>query len=144
MTKKKSSGPRSSPEGVKIIGVLYFIGAFVSFVFGSILLSFSDSVRQNAAAISQAGIDIPSPAVMILAGITLLILAVLEYFIARGIFRRNNWARIVVVSVSALGIVGAVINLTKGMFAGGTFSLIVNGLIFWYLLSVSEVKKAFN
>jgi uncharacterized membrane protein (DUF2068 family) len=149
MVKKKSGGSLEcacggAPEGVRIIGVLYFVGALIALVFGALLLSFSDSVSQNSAALVQSGVEIPDPSTLIYVGVALLVLSVLEYLIARGLFRLKNWARVVVAVLSVLGVVSAIMNLKDGMFASGIFSLVANGLIVWYLMFRAGTRKAFK
>lgn len=132
------------PEGVKILAVFCFIGAFISFVAGGFLFGLSDNVSQNAALFVQQGIPIPSPIALIFLGIALLGFAVLEYVIARDILKLKNWARSAVVIFSVFGIITAIINLKDKLFAGGIFSLLVNGLIVWYLMFRIETRKVFK
>ena len=91
MVKKKSINENRSvrdvPEGVKILAVFCFVGAFISFLVGGFLFSFSDNVSQNAALFIQQGMAIPSSITLIFLGIVLLGFAVLEYFIAREVLK---------------------------------------------------------
>ncbi|MCK5321393.1 hypothetical protein KAJ38_02340 [Candidatus Pacearchaeota archaeon] len=148
MVKKKSiekvKSVHNAPEGVKILAVLYFVGALISFVAGGFLFSFSDNVSQNAALFVQQGVEIPSPITLILFGIALLGFAVLEYSIAKDILKLKNWARNAIVVFSVFGIVTAISNLTDKFFASGVFSLLVNGFIIWYLMFKIETRKAFE
>ena len=148
MVKKKSINENRSvrdvPEGVKILAVFCFVGAFISFLVGGFLFSFSDNVSQNAALFIQQGMAIPSSITLIFLGIVLLGFAVLEYFIAREVLKLKNWARNVIVIFSVFGIITAIANLKDKLFAGGVFSLLVNGLVIWYLMFRTETKKAFE
>ncbi len=144
MVKKKSIELSEVPEGVKIIGGLYYIGALITLILGSLLLSISDSVRQNADAFVQAGVNIPNSTTLVIAGIALLVISIVEYLLARGIFKLAKWARFTIAFISVLGIVGAVMNLKNGMFAGGIFSLVANGLIIGYLLFCKKTRDLFN
>ena len=144
MVKNKSIGFANVPEGIKIIGVLYYVGAAITLILGGILLSFSDSVRQNAEAFVQQGVQIPSHGTLLIIGLALLGGVILQYFLARGIIKFNRLARFVIAFLSALGVVGAIMNLKDGMPASGTFSLVANGLIVWYLLFNKKIRVLFK
>ncbi len=115
------------PTGVKIIGVLYYIGAAVGVL---------------AAIAFFVGISFLFPGFGLgaIGGIIILVFAILAFFVARGIFRRKNWARIVVIVSSILGVIGGLTNLDDG----GIVQLIINGLILWYLTMNANAKAAFK
>lgn len=147
MVKKKSIKETRStqvPEGIKILAVFMFVGAFVSFIAGGFLFSFSDTVSKNAAIFIEQGLAVPTSGELIFFGIALLGLAVLEYFIARDIFKLKNWARMVIIVFSVLGVITAVMNLTEQLYASGVYALLLNGLIVWYLAFRKETRKAFK
>ncbi len=148
MVKKKSiEGAKSVhnvPEGVKILAILYFAGSIISFIVGGFLFSFSDNVSQNAALFVQQGIEVPSPITLILFGIALLGFAILEYSIAKDILKLKNWAKNAIVIFSVFGIVTSISSLTDGLFASGVFSLLVNGVIIWYLIFKKETRRIFK
>ena len=148
MVKKKSieeaKSAKNAPEGIKILSVFYFAGALISFIVGGFLFGFSDNVSQNAALFVQQGLEVPNPMTLIFFGIALLGFAILEYSIAKEILELKSWARSAIVIFSVFGIITAISNLTDGFFASGVFSLLVNGLIIWYLMFKIETKKAFK
>ena len=147
MVKKKSIKETRSaqvPEGIKILAVLGFVAAFVSFVAGGFLFSFSDTVSNNAAIFVDQGLVVPTSGELIFFGIALLGLAVLEYFIARDILKLKNWSRMVLIVLSVFGIITAIVNLTEQLYASGVYSLLLNGLIVWYLAFRKKTRQAFK
>ncbi len=67
----------------------------------------------------------------------------IEFFIGRGIWKGKNWARIIVIVFSAIGILFSLF----GAFARNTIAiigLIVNIAIGGYLLLSKEAKSAFS
>ncbi|MFH1238379.1 MAG: hypothetical protein ABIH79_01470 [archaeon] len=130
---KESTSAQDVPEGIKILAVFCFIGAFISFIVGGFLFSFADNVSQNAAIFVEQGIEIPSPMTLILFGIVLLGFAVFEYFLAKEILKLKNWAKNALVILSVFGIIAAIVNIKEKFTSSGIFSLLMNGLIIWYL-----------
>ncbi len=113
------------PTGVKIIGVLYYIGAGLTLL-GSIAFF--------------VGMNFIFPGLGTIGGIVLLVLAVLSFFVAKGLFKLKNWARIVVIILGVLGIVSAITD-----FSGGSIlTLVINGAIVWYLTMSPVGKGAFK
>lgn len=147
MVKKKSIKGTTQvqvPEGVKILVAVTFVAALVSFIAGGFLFSFSDTVSNNAAVFVEQGLAVPTSGELIFFGIALLGLAILEYFIARNLLKLKNWARMVLIIFAVFGIITAVINLTEQLYASGIYSLLLNGLIVWYLAFRKETVKAFR
>lgn len=148
MVKKKSIKEKDSvsrvPEGVKILAVFCFIGAFFSFIAGGFLFSLSDNVSQNADIFIQQEVAIPSSMELIFLGIALLVFAVLQYIIARDILKLKKWARNVIVIFSVFGIITAISSLTEKFFASGISSLLLNLLVIWYLAVRKETREVFK
>lgn len=143
--KMSKKSDKKIPEGVKVLSALYFFGAVVSMLIASFLFNFYDSLTSGIAGgqLSQMALMI-EPLWVLVAGIALIAMGVLDYFIGRGLLKLQNWARIVVSVFAVLGIVGSISNLSTGAYATGIFSLALSGLIAWYMLIRKETKKAFN
>ena len=106
---KKITGSKNVPIGVKIISILGYIQsalilllgiglilgakALASFVQGAAGSSAVDSTLQPILAGMTAG-------VFIALGVLLLVFAICEYFIVRGLWTGKNWARILVIVLS--------------------------------------------
>jgi hypothetical protein len=141
------------PTGVTIIAVLDFIGAagllilgLLAFAGGSLLAGFF-----NAAATAN-GTTGAAPAAGWMAGLGIflgaifLAVAIFVIFVAIGLLKLKNWARITTIVFSALGLLSN-LNGFRGGMAGGIvgpiIGLAINILIIWYMLQ-PNVKAAFG
>ncbi|GIU68746.1 MAG: hypothetical protein KatS3mg001_596 [Candidatus Pacearchaeota archaeon] len=127
------------PTGVKIIAVLYYIGAVILIVFGLLPLF---AIGREAIALTLG--------IIILPALIMLGLGIFSFFIGRGLWKGRNWARIIAIIVSVLGAITGILGVAIGailMFPSSlTTSLIsiaINVLIGSYLLFNKKVKQAF-
>ena len=140
------------PTGVKVISVLYYIGAAFSFLFGLLLIvggAFIGAILgETLASLSALGSGL-----FIVLGIALLGFGVLDIFIGRGLWKGQNWTRIAAIVFAILGVFGGINSLISGLTnfqTIGAFSifvafvqLAVSLLIGGYLAFAHEVKEAF-
>ena len=133
------------PEGIMILAVLAFIGAFISFFIGNLLITSSTSIVNyfEIAATQSAEIGVPSLMQLILIGILLIAVAVFEYLLGRGLLKAQKWARIALIVLAVLGAILAILSITQGSL-GSIFSIIVDAIIIWYLVSRKSVKQFFH
>jgi len=124
------------PTGVKIIAVLYYIGAVAALI-AAIAMFFGASVIGDA-------IPLLGPGLFVLGGIVLLVLAVLSFFIARGLFRKQKWSRILVIIFSVLSVLGGLSAMFTGEFFSNLVSLVIAAVIGGYLWFNKAVKAAFK
>lgn len=124
------------PTGVKVIAVLYYIVAGLS-VLGAIAFFFGAGFLADLIPILAL-----FGGILIVVGIVILLFAVLDFFIGRGLWKAQKWARIVAIIFSILGIIGAIISLIQKDFTN-IVTLIVHGLIAYYLIFNASVKQAF-
>lgn len=125
------------PTGVKVIAILKYLFAALLLIL-SLALFLGSS---GAVAVVQSLIPISGSAVLF--GAIVLILAVINYLVAKGLWSAQNWARIFVIVVSVLLVVSAIMALIKGQPAA-IIDLAVFGLIGGYLWFNSGVKAAFT
>jgi len=145
-------GEKIMPTGVKVISVLYYIGAAFSFLFGLLLIvggAFIGAILgETLASLSALGSGL-----FIVLGIALLGVGVLDIFIGRGLWKGQNWTRIAAIVFAILGVFGGINSLISGLTnfqTIGAFSifvafvqLAVSLLIGGYLAFAHEVKEAF-
>lgn len=130
---------KDMPLGVKILSVLAYITATFTLI-GAIAMFVGSSF---IASILPSGLNILGLAVGATLGVIFLAFAVLDYFIARGLWLGQEWTRIVVLIVAAIGAIGSLIALFAGDFTS-ILSIAINGLVIYYLGFIPEVKKAFS
>ena len=136
------------PVGVTILAVLNFIGAFccvavaIVMIVGLSILGASASGAHTAGMMALAGGGV-------IAGVLLIVFALIPILIGYGLMKLKNWARIVSIILAALGILMALPGLFMALGHIVIFALVINligigidALIVWYLLQ-PDVKKAF-
>ncbi|MEK6917530.1 MAG: hypothetical protein AABW51_01140 [Nanoarchaeota archaeon] len=145
----------SVPKGVKVISVLYYIGAVLSFVSALaflvigiwILINPSASLQFNSlmrGLSATFGSDIAFfKAFLIIFGVILAAIGTLDLFIARGLVKGKAWTRIVVVLISAFGFLSSLSSLVGGDLKE-IFGLVISGAIFGYLSFSHSVRKFFR
>ena len=139
MAKKKIS--KKQPTVVKIIAVLtYVISALllISSIFLFIGAGLADEIINSSPLLASIG-----SAAFVIFGIVLLAFAVLGYFIGRGLWKGEQWARVLVIIFSALGFLGGLSSIFKGRVFGGILDLVIYAVIGGYLWFNKEVNKAF-
>ena len=135
------AGEKVIPTGIKVISVLYYIGAVLGiiisilfFVGGKLLSSITSQIPVIGALGSM---------LFIVGGVITLIFGILGFFIGRGLWKGRNWARVVAIIFSILGIITAIIMMIRGNIMSNIPNLIVQLVISGYLLFSSKVKEAF-
>lgn len=140
--KKVPSSMSGVPVGAKIISVLYYIGAVASVIVGILLLVGAGFIGSYVEDLSVPGVAMLGTAMFIVGGIILIALAVLEFFVGRGLWKGRNWARIVAIVLAILGIISAILSIIQASY-GSIVSLIIHAIIGGYLLFSKNVKSAF-
>ena len=70
-------------------------------------------------------------------------MAILTFFIARGLRRGKNWSRMLIIILTVLGIIGSIIGAssTSGI---SIVSLVIDIIIFLYLILYKDVRRYFR
>jgi len=135
------SDGQSAPTGVKVIAVLYYIGAVLGIIFGLLFLVGAGAIGSIASQIPVIGAL--GAGLFVVGGIILIGLGVLGFFVGRGLWKARPWARIVAIIFAVLGILMAIISMIQGSIASNIFNLVIQLVIGGYLLFSSKVKEAF-
>jgi len=138
--KNKTSSPRKTrPLGVSILAVLSYIGAVFTLIAGIAMIAGSAAVSTlieklipEYASWSAAGV-----ALFIFLGIVFILLAVLDYFIGRGLWGGKGWARILVLILLVLSILSSLTSFD-------IVSIIIAALLIWYLGFNQNVRNYFR
>ncbi|MBP7708578.1 hypothetical protein KA107_02740 [Candidatus Pacearchaeota archaeon] len=138
MAKKQINRSRVIPTGVKILSVLAYIGAVLSLVVGLAMIfgaSFISSLIPAGTLPMMGGLLVGAG--LIFAGIIAVLLAILDYFVGRGLWNGQNWARILVLIFAVLGILGSLMPFN-------IVSIVIDGVIIWYLGFKDNAKAYFK
>ena len=126
------------PIGVSILSVLSYIGAGMHGILAILLLvGSSGGFLFN---LPQMGALSAFPVII---GVILLGVAALTFFIARGLWKGQDCARILLLVFSWILGVLALLSIFAGNF-GGIISVAFYGLIIWYFQFKEETKSFFS
>src|SRR3989344_3949370 len=112
------------PTGVKVISVLYYIGAAFELLLAIALFIGAGTIASKIPLIGALGSGL-----FIIAGVVLIGLAVLSFFVGRGLWKAQKWARIVAIIFAVLGVLFAVLGMVQGQIASNVLSLVISGAI---------------
>ena len=139
---QKNSNPQKEiPILIKILAVLYYIGAGFAVLGGVSLMFLSGSITLLIPAL--AGLS----AFGIIIGIVVLGFAALYFFVGRGLWKAQNWARIAAIILSFLGVIGVIVSLLLGYVesaVNSSFGAVINAAIGFYMIFNKQVKQAFS
>ena len=131
------AGKKNIPLGIKILSILGYIAAGFSVIFALLFFIGAGFVA------NIPGLEAFGAGIIIFFGIILLGLGVLDFFIARGLWKGQNWARILLIIFMILGIVYALGILFIGQVIASLLNIVIDVLIGWYLIFNKNVKKFF-
>ena len=142
------------PTGVKTISVLYFILSVLLFILGILFMAlgiillvapqFMEDLQTLPFGDLTVGIISTAGIILMIAGIAIIILSILYFFMARGLRKSQNWARIIAIILSFIGIVTAIFQLINKSWISGSINLIFNAIIAFYLMLNKNVKDFFS
>ncbi len=132
---------RNVPSGVKVVSILFYLGAAFELILAILSFVSVGFVAQvpglETAAFLGAGF-------LVVIGVVLVGVAVLNFFVARGLWNAKVWARIVALVLMVLSVIGSLFSLALGAIINGIVTLLIAGLIIWYLGFNKDVKIAFR
>lgn len=137
------------PTGVTVLAILDFLGALILICAGlAFLLGMGIA---GAGMMSQArGGGAFLAGLGAIGGVVFLVFAAISALIGIGLWKLKNWARIVTIVFSGLGILGGLLGLLTALLHFSVFTLVfrlvfigIYALIIWYMLQ-PDVKKVFG
>ena len=134
---------KSVPAGVKVIAVLEYIGAAIALLLAVLMFVGSAFLGSFLEIMGFGDYAAAGAAVAIVGGIIFLALAVLGFFVGRGLWKGQNWARILVIVFSVLGIIGGILSIVQGNW-NSIVTLVIYAIIGGYLWFNNGVKAAFS
>jgi len=142
IVKKKSVG---KPLAIKLISGVYFLATFVLVIlallcfFGSAVLSnISPDVANQFSMLKSIG-----SGAFIFSGIMFLVMAIAGFFVGLGLFKLQNWARIVALVFACLGLISSASYIFRGDLMS-IISLVINGAIGYYLYLNKKTVAVFK
>jgi len=153
VSKKKVSKPvkrlvklrsKTVPTGVRVISILgYILSAFILVL--ALLLFTGAALIAPYFSLFNPFLGPFSPATVgITLGMLFLIIAGVYFLVSKALMSGRRWARILVIIIVALGVLGGIMSLFKGAFFDSVLRIAVNGVIGWYLIDNDEVRSYFN
>ena len=121
------------PNGVKVISIIAYFGAFFTFL-TALSIFFGVS---NISMIPYIGF------IGATTGLLLLAIAIIDLIIGLGLWRAQNWARVLVIFFMLFGIFGTLVSLFQGNIQA-IVPLLVYSTIGYYLTYDKKVYKAFH
>lgn len=134
-------GERSVPTGVKIISVIYYIGAVFGILLGLLFFvgaGYLDSIADQIPLLGAIGSGL-----FVIGGIIFIGLGILGFFVGRGLWKARPWARIVVIIFAGLGSLMSIISMIQVSIVNNIIGLVIQLVIGGYLLFNNSVKEAF-
>jgi len=128
------------PIVVKVIAILGYIFSCLGVLFGIALLFGGPFIASmmpmmNASNVSTALVG----TILIVTAIIMIAVSIFGFFVAKALWDYKNWARIVVIIFSALGIIGGLTSLPRGIVG-----IIIHGVIIYFLAFDKNVTKLFK
>ena len=150
----RSSSVVKAPLGVKVISVLAYVlsaalllSSIALFVartaltdqeMQDLVISFIEDTSASTTVASDYAWGITAGAIL------MLLFAVLMYFVGRGLWHKQKWARVTMVVIAAVGFIGALSDFLRGEIVANIFDLIIDGWIAGYLLFNKKVQSFYK
>ena len=138
---------KDAPEGIWILSVFMFAAALFSTIFAGLSFRLADMIPMINEYLALLGEGVTAMiiplGIPILLGLLFMVMAVFDYLIGRCLLRGRRWAWAVLVIISGLSVIGAITGFFQGMIWTSIFTIIVYGLILWYLLT-KKTQKFYN
>ena len=126
------------PLGIKILAILFWITSAMCVLFAIFAIFGGYAFSTLIGASLSAGLGLGGVLAFIM-----ILFAVLNFFIGRGLWKGQNWARILVIIFLIINVPLNLLALFTGAYISGIIGLIISGLVGWYLLFNEKVKSAF-
>ena len=145
---KKFEYHDDAPIIVKLLSIFNYVNGGLWALIGFIIIFAAGGIVSYILQVSPelfVGYESGSLVTMlILAGIVMVLLAVLHFFVGIGLWRLKPWARIVSIILSTIGVIGTIYSMIINFTPTQIFNIVVDGFIVGYLLFSKEAKEAFK
>lgn len=132
---------KQAPTTVKVSGILYYIFAGILLI-GGIFLFFLSNYLMDLLGGGLEGFL--GTILWWIMPVVLIAFTVLFFFIARGLFKLQKWAKILAIIFACLGIIAAIYSLTQiTIIISEVITLVITGYILYSLLIDKASRQAF-
>lgn len=125
-------------KGIIAISVIYFLTSITSLIIGGLAI-FDPSIFTS---IPGFNIDLNS-GIFTSFKIFMILFSIISFILAYFLLKKNNWARIAIIGISILMIIGGIISIIEGSYLS-IANLLFNLLIVLYLIMNKKVKESFT
>ena len=152
----KYKGPDNAPTVVKVISILHYINSALYILVALALIIFSGYVINQIVNVGDSNFGLNElsnfqeldegvlKTSIFVMGFLFIGLAVLNFFVARDLWRLKNWARIVAVIIALVGSTAQIYNMISGATIMQIINLTINIFVIGYLVFFQEAKEAFK
>jgi len=119
---------------VKIIAIIGYIGAAVAIIAGLRVLLFG----RGLGIMYSAGMALVGTRA-VMTSIVMIIVALIGIYVCKALWDHKNWARIVIIVLSAIAILSSLMRLPLGIIG-----IIINGAILYFLAFDKSVTHLFK
>ena len=144
MSKTTSTGSR--PLGVTIIAILNVISGIIMLAGGAGLATLGSALPTMTTVDPNAGGQMALVGLLgggaVAVGAVLIILGIVSFIVAWGLFKGKGWAWTVTLILSAISIIMGIVSLVGGNF-GAIVNIIIAGIVIYYLFR-PHVKAYFG
>ncbi|GEM_PF-6333517 len=128
------------PKLLKIFAYANYIGGTIGILF-SIFLFSSQSLRSSLTKLKFSYLFINN---IYLIGIVIILLSILSFFIAKGIFRKKIWAKNILILEYIFSLILFLISTSIPFSVGKIGMSLIYGYIIYYLILNKNVKDFFS
>jgi uncharacterized membrane protein HdeD (DUF308 family) len=143
---------KNIPIGIKILAILGYICSIFFLVVGILSLIISIGIAMSSGSVPLPP-NFPPEFVnlftqylvpfLITMSIVFIITGILGILVSRALWKGKNWARILLIVISIIGVISNIMEIIKGNFSS-IISFAINIVIVWYLLGNKKVQKYFK
>lgn len=153
---KKEKTKINAPTIVKLISVFHYLKAGLYLIIGILLIFLSGFVVKQITGLGETNLGLNEigdilqfdasvlKISVIILGIIFIGMSILNFFVARDLWKLKNWARFVTIALAALGGLVQMYNMISGAALTQIINLSINIFIIGYLGFFQEAKDAFN
>lgn len=146
----------NAPTVVKVISILHYLNAGLYLLVALALMIFSGYVVNQIINVGDSNFGLNELAnfqelnegvlktSIFVMGFIFIGLAVLNFFVARDLWRLRNWARIVAVLLALISFTAQIYNMISGATVMQIINLAINIFIIGYLVFFQEAKEVFK